>query len=98
MRPDLSEEEAEFWGVKAESDCLLSHLHDVEIIGLAMLLDLEFVKFILSNAPVLKTMKIHTHEFAEVEEVSRILMELLRFQWVYARAEIIYIGPYKESE
>ncbi|XXG44262.1 hypothetical protein AAC387_Pa01g4115 [Persea americana] len=87
----LSEEDGEFWGAVTQFDCLLSHLRTVEIFGLAMLLDLEFIGCILSNAPVLETMKVYTNENVEDEEVPRLLDELLRFQRA-STAEIKYLG------
>lgn len=56
-----------------------------------MLLDLEFIGCILSNAPVLETMKVYTNENVEDEEVPRLLDELLRFQRA-STAEIKYLG------
>ena len=64
-----SEEEAEFWGAKTQFDHILSNLHTVVIIGLAMLLDLEFIRCILSNSPMLETMKIYTNKYVEDEEL-----------------------------
>ncbi|RWR81201.1 F-box/RNI-like superfamily protein isoform 1 [Cinnamomum micranthum f. kanehirae] len=97
-RFNLTEEEASFWGAKIQFDCLLNHLHAVEIIGLALSMDLEFVRYILSNAPVLETMKVYTYEYLEEQEVSRIKNELMRFRRASTRAEIIYYGHYKENK
>ena len=96
-RINLLEEGAKFWGELTRFDCLLDHLRAVEIIGLGMLLDLEFMKCMLSNAPILEKMIIYTNEFVEAEEVLRILMELLQFQRAFAQARIIYLGHYKPS-
>ena len=94
MRFYPSEEEAEFWGAKTQFDYILSNLHTVVIIGLAMLLDLEFKRCILSNSPVLETMKIYTNNYVEDEELLMIMKKLLQFQRAYARVEIIYVGHY----
>ncbi|RWR81289.1 F-box/FBD/LRR-repeat protein [Cinnamomum micranthum f. kanehirae] len=90
-RFDLSEEYGEFWGAVTQFDCLLSHLRTVEIFGLAMLLDLEFIGCILSNAPVLETMKVYTNENVKNEDVPRLLDELMHFQRA-STAEIKYMG------
>ncbi|XXG43989.1 hypothetical protein AAC387_Pa01g3896 [Persea americana] len=95
-RYDLLAEGAEFWGAETQSDCLLSHLRAVEIVGLALLVDLKFIRYILTNAPVLETMKIYTCQFVEAKEVSRILEELFRFQRA-STAKIIHLGHYKGS-
>ncbi|RWR94535.1 F-box/FBD/LRR-repeat-like protein isoform X1 [Cinnamomum micranthum f. kanehirae] len=95
---DISGEQAELCGVKTESDCFLSHLHAVEIIGIAMLSDLKFIRCILSNAPVLETMKIYTNRHVEAEKVLTILEELFRSQQASTWAEIIYLGHYKASQ
>ena len=85
---DLSGEHVELYGVKTQFDCFFCHLHAVEIIGLAMSLDLQFIRWILSNAPVLKTIKICTNVYVEAEKISRILKELLQFLLVSTRAQI----------
>ena len=95
---DISGEQAELCGVKTQSDCFLSHLHSVEIIGIAMLSDLKFIRCILSNAPVLETMKIYTNRHVEAEKVLTILEELFRSQQASTWAEIIYLGHYKASQ
>ncbi|XXG79031.1 hypothetical protein AAC387_Pa09g0187 [Persea americana] len=95
---DISGVQAELCGVKTQSDCFLSHLHAVEIIGIAMLSDLKFVRCILSNAPVLETMNIYTNRQVEAEKVLAILDELLQSQRASTEAEIIYLGHYKESQ
>lgn len=97
-RYNLTGEEASFWGAKIQFDCLLNHLHAVEIIGLALSMDLEFVRYILSSAPVLETMKVYTYKYLEEKEVSRIKNELMRFRRGSMRAEIIYLGHYKENK
>ncbi|RWR81200.1 F-box/RNI-like superfamily protein isoform 1 [Cinnamomum micranthum f. kanehirae] len=97
-RFNLTEEEASFWGAKIQFDCLLNHLHAVEIIGLALSMDLEFVRYILSSAPVLETMKVYTYEYLEEQEVSRIKNELMRFRRASSRAEIIYLGHYEDNK
>ena len=94
---DLSGEHVELYGVKTQFDCFLCHLHAVEIIGLAMSLDLQFIRWILSNAPVLKTIKIYTNVYVEAEKISRILKELLQARRASSHAEIIYLGHYEES-
>ncbi|RWR81311.1 F-box/FBD/LRR-repeat-like protein isoform X1 [Cinnamomum micranthum f. kanehirae] len=94
-RINLLEEGAKFWGELTRFDCLLNHLRAVEIIGLGMLLDLELIKCMLSNAPILEKMIIYTNEFVEAEEVLRIQTELLQFQRASAQARIIYLGHYK---
>ncbi|RWR81288.1 F-box/FBD/LRR-repeat protein [Cinnamomum micranthum f. kanehirae] len=93
-RYDLFEEEGDFWGAETQFDCLLSHLRTVEVFGVATLLDLVFIRCILSNAPVLEIMKIYTNDYVEAEEVSRILKELLRFRRA-STAEILYLGHYE---
>eukprot|EP00268_Persea_americana_P044293 TRINITY_DN4477_c0_g2_i2.p1 TRINITY_DN4477_c0_g2~~TRINITY_DN4477_c0_g2_i2.p1 ORF type:complete len:193 (+),score=22.73 TRINITY_DN4477_c0_g2_i2:588-1166(+) len=95
-RYDLLAGGAEFWGAEAQPDCLLSHLRAVEIVGLALLVDLEFLRYILSNASVLETMKIYTCQFVEAKEVSRIMEELSRFRRA-STAKIIHLGHYKRS-
>lgn len=45
----------------------------MEITGLALSTDLEFVRY------VLETMKVYTYEYLEEKEVSRIKNELMRF-------------------
>ncbi|RWR94540.1 F-box/FBD/LRR-repeat-like protein isoform X1 [Cinnamomum micranthum f. kanehirae] len=95
---DISEVQADLCGVKTQSDCFLSHLHAVEIIGIAMLSDLKFIRCILSNAPVLETMNIYTNRHVEAEKVLTILDELFRSQRASTQAEIIYLGHYKESQ
>ncbi|MBO8584222.1 hypothetical protein INO15_13945, partial [Staphylococcus aureus] len=77
---DVSGVQAELCGVKTPSDCFLCHLHAVEIIGIAMLSDLKFIRCILSNAPVLETMNIYTNRQVEAEKVLTILDELLQSQ------------------
>ncbi|RWR94533.1 F-box/FBD/LRR-repeat-like protein isoform X1 [Cinnamomum micranthum f. kanehirae] len=91
---DLSGEQVELYGVKTQFDSFLCHLHavEVEITGLAMLLDLQFIRWILSNAPALKTIKIYTNVYVEAETVSRILKELLQSRRASPQAEIIYLG------
>ena len=95
-RLDLPEEQAELWGAKPQLDCLLSLLHAVEIVGLGTLLDLQLIRWVLSNSPVLETMKIYTNKFVEEEVVLMITNELLQFQGAYARVEIMYLGHYRE--
>ncbi|RWR80352.1 F-box/FBD/LRR-repeat-like protein [Cinnamomum micranthum f. kanehirae] len=95
---DLSGQDAVFWVAQTQFDCLFCHLQAVEIIGICgMLLDLEFIRYILASAPVLETMKIYINNDVRAEEVSRILKELLRFRRASPQAEIIYLGHYKES-
>lgn len=89
---ELLEEGAKFWAELTQFNCLLNHLRAVEIIGFGILSDLEFIKCILSNAPVLEKMIIYTNEYAEAEEVSRILSELTQFQGASAQARIMYLG------
>ena len=87
-----------FWVAQTQFDCLFCHLQAVEIIGICgMLLDLEFIRYILANAPVLETMKIYVNNAVGAKEVSRILEELLRFRRDSPQAEIIYLRHYKES-
>ncbi|XXG83394.1 hypothetical protein AAC387_Pa10g1159 [Persea americana] len=83
--------EAEFWGAETRFDFSLSHLQKVEINGLTTSFNLEFIRYILSNAPVLETMKIYTDKYVGVE-VSEILAKLFRFRRASARAECIYLG------
>ncbi|RWR94542.1 F-box/FBD/LRR-repeat-like protein isoform X1 [Cinnamomum micranthum f. kanehirae] len=97
-KDDISVVQAELCGVKTQSDCFLSHLHAVEIFGIAMLSDLKFIRCILSNAPVLETMDIYTNRHVEAEKVLKILDELLPSQQASTQAEIIYLGHYKESQ
>ncbi|RWR94498.1 putative ubiquitin-protein ligase [Cinnamomum micranthum f. kanehirae] len=70
----------------------------VEIIGIAMLSDLKFIRCILSNSPVLETMNVYTNRNVGAEKVLTILEELLRSQPASTQAEITYLGHYEESE
>ncbi|XXG83417.1 hypothetical protein AAC387_Pa10g1176 [Persea americana] len=92
---DLSGKEAEFWGEETPFDFSLSHLQTVEITGLTASFNLEFIRYILSNAPVLETMKIYTNRRVEIEEVSRILAELFLFRRASAQAKCMYLGHEK---
>lgn len=92
----LSREEASFWGAKIQFDCMLNHLQAVEIIGPALSMDLQFIGYILSHAPVLETMEVYTHEYLTVKGVLRIMKELMRFRRASRLAEIRYLGHYKE--
>ena len=90
-KDDLPGTEAEFWGAETRFDFSLGHLQKVEIIGLTTSFNLEFIRYILSNAPVLETMKIYTDKYVGVE-VSKILAKLFQFRRASAQAECIYLG------
>ncbi|RWR80954.1 F-box/FBD/LRR-repeat-like protein isoform X1 [Cinnamomum micranthum f. kanehirae] len=90
-------EVAELWGGERQFDCLFSHLQAAEIIDLGTIFGLQFIRHILSNAPTLKTMKIYTTSYVEDEGTSMFLKEMLRFPRASSRAEIIYLGHYKDA-
>lgn len=70
----------------------------MEIIGFGILSDLESIKCVLSNAPVLEKMIMYSNEYAAAEEVLSILTELMQFQGPSAQARIMYLGHYKHRE
>lgn len=79
-----------FWEVDHWTS-LFSQLRMVKIVGISGIRsELEFIKFVLSNSPVLETMTIKP---ASLEGGWDLIKELLRFRRASARAEIIYLDP-----
>ena len=72
-------------------DCQLTQLKIVKVTGVyGFISDLEMIKFILSNSPVLEKMVVKP---ASVNGGCDFVKKLLRFRRASGRAEIIYLDP-----
>ncbi|XP_077233213.1 F-box/FBD/LRR-repeat protein At1g13570-like [Tasmannia lanceolata] len=78
-----------FWKEQKPSDCSLNQLQVVRMTGiLGIKSELEFIRFVLANAPALVTMGVKIDPKMTSEE-ARTFRELMRFRRASAQAEIV---------
>ncbi|XP_028081119.1 F-box/FBD/LRR-repeat protein At1g13570-like isoform X2 [Camellia sinensis] len=84
--PDL-----DFWEKECPSDCTFSLLETVKMTDMsAVPHEMEFIKFLLRNSPMLETMSITPSVYVTDGRLN-MLIELVRFRRASAQAEIIFI-------
>ncbi|XP_028761854.1 F-box/FBD/LRR-repeat protein At1g13570 isoform X2 [Neltuma alba] len=84
--PDL-----DFWSEECPSDCTLKQLKVVKLTDMCGVPhEMELIKFLLANSPVLETMSIVPCIYV-MESQLKMLIELVRFRRASARAEIIFV-------
>ncbi|KAI9073482.1 hypothetical protein K1719_027985 [Acacia pycnantha] len=84
--PDL-----EFWSKECPSDCTLKQLKVVKLTDMCGVPhEMELIKFLLANSPVLETMSIVPCMYM-MESQLKMLIELVRFRRASARAEIVFV-------
>ncbi|KAF5929893.1 hypothetical protein HYC85_000105 [Camellia sinensis] len=95
--PDL-----DFWEKECPSDCTVSLLETVKMTDMSGVPhEMEFIKFLLRNSPMLETMSITPSVYCLCSEIYvdiyvtdgrlNMLIELVRFRRASAQAEIIFI-------
>lgn len=83
--PDLN-----FWNKECPSNCTLRKLKVVKLTDLCGVPhEMELIKFLLGNSPVLETMGIIPCMYV-VESQLKMLIELVKFRRASAQAEIIF--------
>ncbi|XP_010257840.1 PREDICTED: F-box/FBD/LRR-repeat protein At1g13570-like [Nelumbo nucifera] len=88
----------EFMEEQFHSGCFLNELQVVKMRYIyGMRVELEFLKLLLANAPVLETMCI-APESEVTAAGSNMCKELLRFCRASPKAKILYFEPYEESD
>ncbi|XP_022733009.1 LOW QUALITY PROTEIN: F-box/FBD/LRR-repeat protein At1g13570-like [Durio zibethinus] len=81
----------DFWGEECPSDCTFEQLKVVKMTDMSGAPhEMEFVKFLLANSPVLETMCISPCVYV-MDGRLNMLIELLRFRRASAQAEILFI-------
>ncbi|KAF8407752.1 hypothetical protein HHK36_006888 [Tetracentron sinense] len=86
---DVTELVGDFWEAQGHLDCSMNHLRVVKVYFIAGLRpDLQFLKFLLVNSPVLEILRVNLTLGIIIDE-TKTLKELLRFRRASARAEII---------
>ncbi|OMO72271.1 hypothetical protein COLO4_27737 [Corchorus olitorius] len=84
--PDL-----DFWERKCPSDCTFKKLRVVKMTDVSGVPhEMEFIKFLLANSPVLETVSISPCVYV-IDGRVNMLIELLRFKRASAQAEIVFI-------
>ncbi|KAK4260916.1 hypothetical protein QN277_003977 [Acacia crassicarpa] len=84
--PDL-----DFWSKECPSDCTLKQLKVVKLTDMCGVPhEMELIKFLLANSPVLETMSIVPCMYV-MESQLKMLIELVRFRRASARAEIVFV-------
>ncbi|GMP83053.1 hypothetical protein CsSME_00037118 [Camellia sinensis var. sinensis] len=84
--PDL-----DFWEKECPSDCTFSLLETVKMTDMSGVPhEMEFIKFLLRNSPMLETMSITPSVYVTDGRLN-MLIELVRFRRASAQAEIIFI-------
>ncbi|KAL9385830.1 hypothetical protein Peur_022840 [Populus x canadensis] len=79
-----------FWG-DGQWKCLFGQLRLVKIVGISGIRsELDCIKFLLSNSPVLEQMTVKP---ASIEGGWELVKELLRFRRASIQAEVIYLEP-----
>jgi len=79
-----------FWG-DDQWKCLFGQLRLVKIVGISGIRsELDCIKFLLSNSPVLEQMTVKP---ASIEGGWELVKELLRFRRASTQAEVIYLEP-----
>eukprot|EP00262_Sarcandra_glabra_P003517 TRINITY_DN14251_c0_g1_i2.p1 TRINITY_DN14251_c0_g1~~TRINITY_DN14251_c0_g1_i2.p1 ORF type:complete len:164 (-),score=30.66 TRINITY_DN14251_c0_g1_i2:11-448(-) len=80
-----------FWESQKNLDCVLLRLQIIKMTSMkGETHELEFIKFVLANAPVLQTMKIEIDPKKKSEEL-RIFKTLLQFQRASVEAKIVHL-------
>ncbi|GLU04839.1 hypothetical protein SLE2022_219680 [Rubroshorea leprosula] len=84
--PDL-----DFWQKECPSDCTIKQLKVVKMTEMSGVPhEMEFIKFLLANSPLLESMTISPC-ICVMDEKLNMLIELLRFRRASAQAEILFI-------
>ncbi|THG05462.1 hypothetical protein TEA_008164 [Camellia sinensis var. sinensis] len=84
--PDL-----DFWEKECPSDCTFSLLETVKMTDMSGVPhEMEFIKFLLRNSPMLETMSITPSVYVTDGRLN-MLIELVRFRRASAQADIIFI-------
>lgn len=79
-----------FWG-DDQWKCLFGQLRLVKMVGISGIRsELDCIKFLLSNSPVLEQMTVKP---ASIEGAWELVKELLRFRRASIQAEVIYLEP-----
>ncbi|XP_077215644.1 F-box/FBD/LRR-repeat protein At1g13570-like [Tasmannia lanceolata] len=82
-----------YWKAQEDMDCMLKHLQILEVKSISGVKpELEFIKVLLVNSPVLEKLIIRCSSTTNVKSKVMIMKELMRFRRASARAEIIYRG------
>ncbi|XP_031386553.1 F-box/FBD/LRR-repeat protein At1g13570 isoform X2 [Punica granatum] len=80
----------DFWEEECPSDCTFGQLKSVKMTDLSCVPhELEFIKFILRNSPILETMRVSPSSYVKDKTVN-MLMQLVRFRRASAQAELIF--------
>lgn len=81
----------DFWERECPSDCSFNCLKFVKLTDIAGVLhEMEFIKYLLKNSPVLETMSIVPCIFLKDKKIN-MLIDLLRFRRASAQAEIVFV-------
>ncbi|KAF8407758.1 hypothetical protein HHK36_006894 [Tetracentron sinense] len=79
----------DFWKALGHLNCSMNHLRMVKIIMWGAKSELELIKFLLANSPVLEILSVN-HITSEKVDESRVLKELVRFPRASTKAQIEY--------
>ncbi|XP_077223924.1 F-box/FBD/LRR-repeat protein At1g13570-like isoform X2 [Tasmannia lanceolata] len=78
------------WEEQEHKDWMLKHLRTVKMINMyGSNLEIEFIRLLLVNSPVLKTLTIKT-AIEDFEDEVMVLAKLIRFRRASVQAEILY--------
>lgn len=81
----------DFWEKECPSHCIFARLKVVKMTEMSGVPhEMEFIKFLLENSPVLEVMSIAPCSFV-TEGRLNMLIELVRFRRASPRAEILFI-------
>ncbi|GLT34543.1 hypothetical protein SLA2020_090520 [Shorea laevis] len=88
--PAIGAPDLDFWEKECPSDCTLKRLKDVKMTDMSGVPhEMEFIKFLLANSPVLKSMTISP--CVVMDGKVNMLIGLLRFRRASPQAEILFI-------
>ncbi|GLT91707.1 hypothetical protein SLE2022_095830 [Rubroshorea leprosula] len=88
--PAIGAPDLDFWEKECPSDCTLKRLRDVKMTDMSGVPhEMEFIKFLLANSPVLESMTISP--CVVMDGKVHMLIELLRFRRASPQAEILFI-------
>lgn len=86
----IATSDLDFWEKDCPSDCTFGQLKSVRMSDLSCVPhEMEFIKFMLRNSPVLETMHLSPCSCAK-DRILHMLVELVRFRRASARAELIF--------
>lgn len=81
----------DFWEKECHSDCTFKQLKLVKMTDISGVPhEMELIKFLLKNSPVLEIMSINPVAFVADRKLN-MLIELLRFRRASAQAEIVFV-------